>query len=100
MSLERLIDEFNKKYPPLDIEKIEIPYYIPHGKYLGVSRNKIVVIGDSLKEVTKKLLEKFPESATGVIRKGKDIEHFEVIYSLFSSANTNCFRQAGIMMKL
>lgn len=93
MSLEELIDEFKKKNPPLDRDKIEIPKYMPNGKYLGISRNRIVIIGDTLKEVTKKLIEKFPESAAGVIRKGMEIEHFEVIYSLLSTANTNCFPQ-------
>jgi len=37
-------------------------------------------------------MEKFPKSATGVIRNGMEIEHFEVVYSLFSAENTNSFR--------
>ena len=96
MNLQQLIDDFKKKNPPIDLNKVEIPDFIPDGKYLGISRNTIVVIGDTLQDVMKKLYEKFPEASAGIIRKGKNIEQFETLFSLFSSENTKCFQQAEI----
>jgi len=96
MNLQKIIDDFLEKNPPLDKEKIEIPDFIPDGKYLGISRNTIVSIGDTLGEAMEKLYEKFPKSAAGIIRKGKEMEHFETIFSLFSPENTKCMQQAEI----
>jgi len=96
MNLQKIVDDFKNKNPPLDIEKIEIPEFIPDGKYLGISRNTIVIIEDSMQEAMKKLFAKFPESATGIIRKGKEIESFETLYSLFSASNTKCYHQTKI----
>ena len=96
MHLQKLIDHFKEKNPPIDLDKIDIPDFIPDGKYLGISRNTIVVIGDTLQEVMKILYEKFPEASAGIIRKGKEIEHFETLFSLFSAENTKCFQQAEI----
>lgn len=96
MNLQKIIDDFKKKNPPFDKSKIDIPDFIPDGKYLGISRNTIVVIGDTLQEVVQKLFKKFPESAAGVMRKGKEIESFETIYSLFSLENTKCYHQVEI----
>lgn len=96
MNLQKLIDDFVKENPPLDKSKIEIPDFIPDGKYLGISRNTIVSIGDTLGEAMQKLYEKFPKSAAGVIRKGKEMEHFETMFSFFLPENTNCFQQAEI----
>ena len=96
MNLQKIVDDFKNKNPPLDIEKIEIPEFIPDGKYLGISRNTIVVIEDSLQEAMKKLFEKFPEASAGIIRKGKEMEQFETLFSLFSTENTKCFQQAEI----
>lgn len=96
MNLQKLIDDFKEKNPPIDLEKIEIPDFIPDGKFLGISRNTIVAIGDTLQEVMKILYEKFPEAAAGIIRKGKEMEQFETLFSLFSAENTKCFQQAEI----
>jgi len=96
MNLQKIVDDFKNKNPPLDIEKIEIPEFIPDGKYLGISINTIVVIEDSLQEAMKKLFEKFPEASAGIIRKGKEMEQFETLFSLFSTENTKCFQQAEI----
>ncbi len=80
MNLQKIIDDFKKENPPLDKSKINIPDFIPDGKYLGISRNIIVVIGDTLQEVVRELFKKFPESAVGVMRKGKELESFETLY--------------------
>lgn len=96
MNLQRVVDDFLDTNPPFDKEKIEIPDYIPNGKYLGIARNEIVIIGDSLGEVMEKLYSKFPESASAIIRKGAEMEHFETLFSLFSPANTKCYHQAEI----
>lgn len=96
MNLQKLIDDFKEKNPPIDLDKIDIPDFIPDGKYLGISRNTIVAIGDTLQEVMKTLYEKFPEASAGILRKGKEIEQFETLFSLFSSENTKCFQQAEI----
>ena len=96
MNLQKIVDDFKNKNPPLDMEKIEIPEFIPDGKYLGISRNTIVVIEDSLQDAMKKLFEKFPEASAGIIRKGKEMEQFETLFSLFSTENTKCFQQAEI----
>ncbi len=96
LNLQKLIDEFIEKNPPIDLDKIQIPDFIPDGKYLGISRNTIVTTGDSIEQVMKILYEKFPESAAGIIRKGKKIEEFEVIFSFFSAKNTNCYPQIEI----
>lgn len=96
MNLQKLIDDFKEKNPPIDLNKIDIPDFIPDGKYLGISRNTIVAIGDTLQGVMKTLYDKFPEASAGIIRKGKEIEQFETLFSLFSAENTKCFQQAEI----
>lgn len=96
MTLQQVVDDFLEKNPPFERDKIEIPDFIPDGKYLGIARNEIVIIGDSLGEVMQKLYEKFPESATSIIRKGEEMEQFETLYSLFSPTNTKCYHQAEI----
>ena len=96
MNLQKLIDDFIEKNPPLDKEKIDIPDFIPDGKYLGIARNEIVIIGDSLGEVMEKLFKKFPKSATSIMRKGKEMEHFETLFSFFSKENTKCYHQKEI----
>ncbi len=94
MNLQEVIDDFIKENPPMDEEKIIISDFIPDGKYLGIARNEIVVIGDNLKDVTLKLYSKFPRAASGIIRKGKQITSFETLFSLFSAGNTKCYNQA------
>jgi len=96
MNLQKVVDEFLEKNPPFDKDKLEIPDFIPDGKYLGIARNEIVIIGDSLGEVMEKLFQKFPESATSIIRKGEEMEQFETLFSLFSPVNTKCYHQAEI----
>ncbi|MHA1150737.1 MAG: hypothetical protein ACTSR8_21150 [Promethearchaeota archaeon] len=92
MGLQKLIDDFVEKNPPFDRDKLEIPDFIPDGKYLGISRNQIVIIGDSLGEVMEKLYRKFPESASAIIRKGEEIEHFETLFSLFSPVTSKAVK--------
>ncbi len=94
MNFQKVVDDFIKENPPLDKSKIKIPDFIPDGKYLGIARNEIVVIGDTLKEVMKKLYSKFPQAASGIIRKGMEIPPFETLYSFFSIENTKCYNQA------
>jgi predicted aspartyl protease len=96
MNLNKVVDDFLLKSPQLKEKEIDIPDFIPDGKYLGIARNEIVVTGDSVDEVMKTLLTKFPESATAIIRKGKKIENFETLFSLFSAENTRCFHQTKI----
>lgn len=93
MNLQNIIDEFSRENPPMDEEKIEIPDFIPNGKYLGIARNEIVVIGDTIEEVMEKLYNKFPRAASGILRKGKKMPKFETLFSLFSVENTKCFNQ-------
>ncbi len=69
MNLQEKIDGFLKENPRFDRAKIEIPEYIPDGKYLGIAKNAIVAIGDNAQEVTKILMEKFPHSASSIIHK-------------------------------
>ena len=96
MNLQKLIDNFKEKNPPIDLKKIDIPEFIPDGKYLGISRNTIVATGDTIGEVMKVLYEKFPDATAGIIRKGKEIESFETLFSIFSAENTTCYQQAEI----
>ena len=96
MNLQNLIDDFKEKNPSIDREKIDIPDFIPDGKYLGISRNAIVATGDTIEDVMKVLYEKFPDSAAGIIRKGKEVGSFETLFSLFSTENTKCYQQAEI----
>ncbi|MHA1728691.1 MAG: ribbon-helix-helix protein, CopG family [Promethearchaeota archaeon] len=96
MNLQKIVDKFKKKNPTFDLKKIDIPDYIPDGKYLGIARNTIICVGDSIQEVMKILFEKFPEAVGGIIRKGKEVETFEVLYSLFSAENTKCYHQIEI----
>ena len=96
LNLQKIVDDFLERNPPLDKEKIDIPDFIPDGKYLGIARNEIVITGDSLEEVMQKLIEKFPESATAIMRKGKEMEHFETLFSFFSKENTKCYHQKEI----
>jgi predicted aspartyl protease/Arc/MetJ-type ribon-helix-helix transcriptional regulator len=94
MNLQNIIDDFVRENPPLDEDKINIPEFIPDGKYLGIARNEIVVIGDTLEEVMQKLYDKFPRAASGIIRKGESMPKFETLFSLFSVENTKCFNQS------
>jgi len=96
INLQKTVDDFLEKNPPFDKDKFVIPDFIPDGKYLGIARNEIVIIGDSLGEVMEKLFKKFPESATTIIRKGIEMEHFETLFSLFSAENTKCYHQKEI----
>jgi predicted aspartyl protease len=96
MILNKVVDNFIKENPPLDKDKIKIPDFIPNGKYLGIARNEIVVIGDSIKEVMEKLYSKFPQAASGIIRKGMEMPVFETLFSLFSVENTKCYNQARL----
>ncbi|TKJ22937.1 MAG: hypothetical protein CEE42_12505 [Promethearchaeota archaeon Loki_b31] len=94
INFQKVVDNHIKENPPLDKEKINIPDFIPDGKYLGIARNEIVVIGDSIKEVMEKLYSKFPQAASGIIRKGMEMPVFETLFSLFSVENTKCYNQA------
>ena len=76
--------------PPFEREKIAVPKYIPDGKYLGIARNEIVIIGDSPQEVSKRLMQNFPKSATGIIHKGYESEKLEFIFSIYSVNETYC----------
>jgi len=96
MNLQKVVDDFLDKNPSLDRDKIKIPDFIPDGKYLGIARNEIVVTGDTIQEVMKILYEKFPEAATAILRKGKKIESFETLFSLFNAKNTKCYHQTEI----
>ena len=99
INLQKTVDDFLEKNPPFDKDKLVILDFIPDGKYLGIARNEIVIIGDSLGEVMEKLFKKFPESATTIIRKGIEMEHFEILFSLFSAENTKCYHQKEINYK-
>ncbi len=94
MNLQQKIDDYLSKNPAFDRKKIKIPEYIPDGKYLGISRNCIVAIGDSAQEVASILAEKFPESATGIIHKGYESETLDFIFSIFSIEKSDCYHQA------
>ncbi|MBD3211457.1 MAG: ribbon-helix-helix protein, CopG family [Candidatus Lokiarchaeota archaeon] len=96
MNLQAVIDNFLEKNPPIDLEKVKIPDYIPDGTYLGIARNEIVIMGNTMDEVINKLSLKFPESATMILKKGEPVESFETLFSLFSSENTKCFHQIEI----
>ena len=94
INLQKIVDDFVKENPSLDEKKIEIPDFIPNGKYLGIARNEIVVIGDSLAVVMEKLHKKFPRAASGIIRKGEKMPSFETLFSFFSVENTKCYNQS------
>jgi len=94
MNLQTIVDDFVRENPPLDENNIKIPDFIPDGKYLGIARNEIVVIGDSIEEVMEKLYTKFPRAASGILRKGKKMPKFETLFSLFSVENTKCYNQS------
>lgn len=93
MDLHNKIDHFLEKNPPLDRKKINIPDYIPDGKYLGISRNSIVAIGNSAQEVASILAEKFPDSASGILHKGHDSEKIDVVFSIFSVDDSKWYHQ-------
>ena len=93
INLQQQIDEFLSKNPEFDREKIDIPDYIPDGKYLGISRNCIVVIGDTAQEVAIILAEKFPESASAIIHKGHESDTLDFVFSIFSIEKSKCYHQ-------
>lgn len=95
INIQKKIDEFKFKNPPFDREKIDIPNFIPDGKFLGISRNQIVVIGDSAREVAKILFEKFPDSATGIIHKDHESETLDFVFSIFISEEMRNYHQFG-----
>jgi len=93
MDLQNKIDEFLERNPPLDKKEIDIPDYIPDGKYLGISRNSIVAIGDSAQEVASILAEKFPDSASGIIHKGHETETIDFMFSIFTLEDSKWYHQ-------
>lgn len=93
INLQKIIEEFKIKNPIFDREKTIIPDFIPDGKYLGISRNQIVVIGDSAREVAKILFEKFPDSASGIIHKGHETETLDFVFSIFTPEEMKCYQQ-------
>jgi len=93
MDLQNKIDEFLERNPPFDKNEIDIPDYIPDGKYLGISRNSIVAIGDSAQDVASILAEKFPDSASGIIHKGHETETIDFVFSIFSLEDSKWYHQ-------
>ena len=93
MDLQNKIDNFLEKNPPLDKKEIDIPDYIPDGKYLGISRNSIVAVGDSAQEVASILAEKFPDSASGILHKGHESETIDFVFSIFSLDESKWYHQ-------
>ncbi len=93
MDLQNKIDNFLEKNHPLDKKEIDIPDYIQDGKYLGISRNSIVAVGDSAQEVASILAEKFPDSASGILHKGHESETIDFVFSIFSLDESKWYHQ-------
>ncbi len=60
--------------------EIEIPEYIPDGKYVAIVRNTIVGIGDSPSELIMEISSKFMEDSIAIRKKGKKDKPLEYVF--------------------
>ncbi|NVM02624.1 MAG: hypothetical protein HWN67_09830 [Candidatus Helarchaeota archaeon] len=62
---------------------IEIPDWVPDGKYVAFVNSAVVAVGESPQQVTQEVAEKFPDAAHVIIkRKGVSVESLEYIFTV------------------
>jgi hypothetical protein len=71
-------------------EELEIPDYVPDGKYVAIVRNTIVGIGDSPSELVMNLSSKFIEDSIRIKKKGQ--KHVPLEYVFLAEKNLNCWQ--------
>ncbi len=65
-------------------QEIEIPEWIPEGKYIAFVKGSIAAVGDSIAEVSREAAAKFPNESCIIRRQGKKIQLREYVFSAFS----------------
>jgi Arc/MetJ-type ribon-helix-helix transcriptional regulator/predicted aspartyl protease len=63
------------------IEEIEVPDWIPDGKYYAIVKGAIVAVGDSPSSIAQEIAFKFPFEKIIIDRKNKEIPELEYAYS-------------------
>ena len=78
---EKLIIEkiFNNK-----MEAVEIPEWIPEGKFVAFVDNAIAAIGDSPQQVAHEAIQKFPDFSLVIKKKGENYRIPEYVFNTFS----------------
>jgi uncharacterized protein involved in propanediol utilization len=80
-----MVDEVAHAEPSM-----EIPSWIPEGKYVALVRGAVAAVGDSVADVVAAALAKFPEDAIHVARKGRSIK--AVHYAFLAEAEMKCWK--------
>lgn len=70
-------------------ESIEVPDWIPDGKYYALVKNAIFGVNDSPSALVKDLISKFPYEYIIIKRKNKQIPKLEYSFSI-STENLRC----------
>ena len=73
---------------------IEVPEWVPRGKYVALVRGAVAAVGDSVAEVVTVALTKFPDDAIQVSRKGKPIR--PVNYAFAAHAALKCWKYVKV----
>lgn len=71
--------------------KVEVPDWIPDGKYYAIVKDAIVSVGDSPSAVTEEIITKFPFEHVIIKRKNKEIPKLEYAYSALTG-DLNCWQ--------
>lgn len=73
---------------------MNIPSWVPEGKYVALVRGAVAAVGDSVAEVVSAALAKFPDDAIHVARKGKSIK--AVHYAFLAQAEMKCWKYVTV----
>ena len=71
-------------------EELEIPDYVPDGKYVAIIRNTIVGIGDSPSELVMNLSLKFMDDSMRIKKKGQKDDPIEYVF--LAEKSLNCWQ--------
>ncbi len=74
--------------------KIEIPEYIPKGKYVGFVKGAIIGIADTVSEVAQIAAEKFPDGPLVIKFNGPPKKTIE--YCFMNISGLNCWKYANV----
>lgn len=66
-------------------DEIEVPDWIPDGKYYAIIKGSIVGVDDTVSSLAKEIVAKFPFEQITVKRKNKEFPKREYVYSTLST---------------
>jgi predicted aspartyl protease len=83
------VNEVARAEPSMDI-----PSWVPEGKYVALVRGAVAAVGDSVADVVAAALAKFPEDAIHVARKGRSIK--AVHYAFLAETEMKCWKYVTV----